>query len=75
MRFKIGEDDDGNKIKIKFKYFMEYLIYQKDDSPLYLFESLSDNNEEVKEWKEHYSIPKFFPDDLFKIVTICLCIC
>lgn len=36
--FKIGEDDKGKKLRIPFKYFLEYLVYNKDDSPLYLFE-------------------------------------
>lgn len=24
--FKVGEDDDGKKIRIKFKYYLEYVI-------------------------------------------------
>ena len=48
VEFKIGEDDDGKKLRLKFKYFLEYLIYNKDDSPLYLFES---SLEDIKECK------------------------
>ncbi|KAI8048645.1 hypothetical protein BDF22DRAFT_746652 [Syncephalis plumigaleata] len=40
--FKIGEDDEGDPVRVKFKYFMRYLnseAGQIDDSPLYIFES------------------------------------
>jgi histone arginine demethylase JMJD6 len=38
-KLKIGEDDEGYPLKLKLKYFIEYLLYNKDDSPLYLFQS------------------------------------
>ena len=38
VSFKIGEDDNGKKLRIPLKYYLEYLIHNTDDSPLYLFE-------------------------------------
>lgn len=37
--FKVGEDDDGRRLRIKFKYFADYCRAQRDDSPVYLFQS------------------------------------
>ena len=47
---------------------MDYLIYNKDDSPLYLFESSIENHRDLKSLINEYSIPKYFTEDIFEIV-------
>lgn len=49
-----------------FKYYLEYLLYNKDDSPLYLFESSLEDKEETREMIKNYTIAPYFNDDLFK---------
>lgn len=68
-KVKVGEDDEGYKIKMRFKYFLEYLIYNKDDSPLYLFESSIENHKDLNNIIKEYEVPKFFKEDFFNLVS------
>jgi len=56
-RFKVGEDDDGNKIKLSFHAFMHYLIRNTDDSPLYLFENITVPTKETQLILQNYTVP------------------
>ncbi|KAJ3279775.1 hypothetical protein HK104_001169 [Borealophlyctis nickersoniae] len=42
-KFKVGEDDDGDPVYVPMKYFMQYALVsedaEKNDSPLYIFDS------------------------------------
>lgn len=67
VSFKVGEDDEGRKIRIRLKYYLEYLVHNTDDSPLYLFESSLESNEDTKPIINHYTVPKYFRDDLFAL--------
>jgi histone arginine demethylase JMJD6 len=63
--FKVGEDDNGRKLKIKMKTFMDYMEHQTDDSPLYLFESGMIG--ETSSLRKDYWVPDLFPDDYFNL--------
>jgi histone arginine demethylase JMJD6 len=39
-RFRCGEDDRGRPVKLKLKHFLRYMKAQRDDSPLYVFDSM-----------------------------------
>lgn len=65
VEFKVGEDDKGKKIRVKFKYFLEYLLHNEDDSPLYMFESAIEDIKDARKMIEKYRVPKFFKEEDF----------
>ena len=64
-RFKIGESDSGRKLRVTMSEFVEYMMGNKDDSPLYLFESSLEDHELAKNMLNQYQPPKFFANNYF----------
>eukprot|EP00948_MAST-09A_sp_MAST-9A-sp1_P001299 g1299.t1 len=70
-RVKCGEDDDGDKIRVKLKYFLHYVAHNchDDDSPMYVFDStFADDDSIGKELRLDYEVPVFFQEDIFSYV-------
>jgi histone arginine demethylase JMJD6 len=67
-RFKIGESDSGRKLKVTLKQYMEYVLYGRDDSPLYLFESSLEEHPEAHTMQNDYEKPKYFNNNLFRLL-------
>eukprot|EP01138_Halocafeteria_seosinensis_P003698 gb/GECG01003779.1/.p1 GENE.gb/GECG01003779.1/~~gb/GECG01003779.1/.p1 ORF type:complete len:432 (+),score=35.55 gb/GECG01003779.1/:1-1296(+) len=67
-KFKCGEDDDGRSVRIKMKYFLRYMAEQRDDSPMYIFDSSFDDDSKAQGILSEYSVPVYFNDDLFSLV-------
>eukprot|EP00931_Biecheleriopsis_adriatica_P075479 TRINITY_DN49331_c0_g1_i1.p1 TRINITY_DN49331_c0_g1~~TRINITY_DN49331_c0_g1_i1.p1 ORF type:complete len:507 (+),score=112.94 TRINITY_DN49331_c0_g1_i1:104-1624(+) len=67
--FKVAKDDKGKKLRTKFKYYADYLRNQKDDNPLYLFETNMDDNAYIRPLMDDYEVPDIFPHDWFSMVN------
>lgn len=65
---KCGEDDDGKTIRLKLKHFIKYLHNNRDDSPLYIFDSTYDEDKVAKQLLSDYRVPTYFNEDLFHLV-------
>eukprot|EP00747_Dinoflagellata_sp_TGD_P180703 gnl/TRDRNA2_/TRDRNA2_33615_c0_seq1.p1 gnl/TRDRNA2_/TRDRNA2_33615_c0~~gnl/TRDRNA2_/TRDRNA2_33615_c0_seq1.p1 ORF type:complete len:524 (-),score=98.03 gnl/TRDRNA2_/TRDRNA2_33615_c0_seq1:22-1593(-) len=66
---KVGEDDKGRKLRMKFKYYHDYMKVQRDDSPLYLFETRVDQDPVTRGLLDDWEIPDLFPHDFFNLVN------
>lgn len=68
-RFKCGEDDDEKTIKVKLRHFMSYTEENRDDSPLYIFDSSFPDDKHADRLLRDYKVPSYFSDDLFRLIS------
>lgn len=63
--FKCGETDGGRKLKVTLKEYIEYALYNRDDSPLYMFEACLEEHPEAHKMMDDYQPPTVLSEDLF----------
>lgn len=68
-RFKCGEDDDEKTIKVKLRHFLSYTEENRDDSPLYIFDSHFPDDKVSNRILKDYRVPSYFSDDLFRLIS------
>lgn len=66
---KIAEDDEERKIKLEIEKYYKYMLHQKDDSPLYMFQSGFNELEGTTDIVKDYQVPKYFQEDFFGYVS------
>jgi histone arginine demethylase JMJD6 len=67
-RFRCGEDDGGRPVKVKLKHFLRYMKSQRDDSPLYVFDSMYNDDRTPSQLLGEYAVPPHFGEDLLALV-------
>ena len=73
-RFKVGSDDDGYAVRLRFSHFCDYLEdptvhgAAADDSPLYVFDGTFAERDSGGALLRDYVPPPLFADDLFALV-------
>lgn len=68
-RLKCGEDDDEKTIKVKLRHFLSYMEENRDDSPLYIFDSSFPDDKLANKMLKDYRVPSYFSDDLFRLIS------
>ena len=73
-RFKVGSDDDGYAVRMRFSHFCDYVADPTvhgagaDDSPLYVFDGTFAERDSGGALLRDYTPPSLFGDDLFALV-------
>ena len=68
-RLKVGKDPQEYRLTAKLKHFMQYLYTERDDQPLYLFESQLEVIDVATEMQQDYTRPHFFTTDFLDHVA------
>lgn len=68
VEFEIGEEQDGTPVKMALKDYIQYMIFNRDDSPAYLFQRNLHKDERMKELLKDYKVPVYFENDYQRLM-------
>ncbi len=69
FKVKVGKDDAGYRVGLRLRNYIHYVSENKDDSPVYLFESQLAMDDNIKPILSSYSRPVWFQNDFFDLVS------
>jgi histone arginine demethylase JMJD6 len=71
--FSCGIDQDQKDMLVRLDHFLQYMEHNQDDSPLYLFDTYYELDEETEELLTDYNIPRYFPEDYLSLLPHEIC--
>eukprot|EP00351_Strombidinopsis_sp_SopsisLIS2011_P001691 CAMPEP_0116872086 /NCGR_PEP_ID=MMETSP0463-20121206/2740_1 /TAXON_ID=181622 /ORGANISM="Strombidinopsis sp, Strain SopsisLIS2011" /LENGTH=79 /DNA_ID=CAMNT_0004511763 /DNA_START=698 /DNA_END=934 /DNA_ORIENTATION=+ len=66
MHLTVAGDQWGNDLRMPLSEYIEYALYQRDDNPMYLWETQPEKHPKGNILLEDYAPPKFFKQDLIR---------
>ncbi|VDL79065.1 unnamed protein product [Nippostrongylus brasiliensis] len=66
--FKCGESPQAEAVRMKFKYFAEYMKTTNDDSPLYIFDPHFGKRWTTEDMLLDYQVPEIFNNDFWIVI-------
>lgn len=67
--FIVGSSVRNDRVRMKFKHFVDYMLHQADDSPLYLFEQGIGDHARMKELLHDFKVLGPFSTDWFDLLN------
>jgi len=68
VEFEIGEDEIGTPVKVSMKDYIQYMVLNDDDSPMYLFQRDIHKVPAMTKLLEDYKVPDYFKVDYQQII-------
>ena len=69
VRMRIAQTNFGKIYGLSIRDYLKYLVYQKDDFPLYLFQTQFNELQGCADLLKRYKVPKYFTEDFFELVV------
>lgn len=68
VRMRIAQTDFGKVYGLSIREYYKYMLNQKDDFPLYLFQTQFNELQGCADMLKRYEVPKYFKEDYFELL-------